>query len=107
MSQRKLFAHELTERLDALLFASPSHRSVAGLAAGLEGLNRARQDLVLHWVGVTAQTDAEIGYQVAAFASQALAVLGEPGFEAWVIAGLDRYDREGLRPAMAALRDVE
>ena len=59
---RRLFEHELEERLDGLLFASPSHRSITRLAATLEPLPRARQDRVLHWAGVAARTYAEIGY---------------------------------------------
>ncbi|HTY04131.1 MAG TPA: VWA domain-containing protein [Rhodocyclaceae bacterium] len=106
-SFRKLFEHELEERLDQLLFASPSHRSVGRLAAALEPLPRLRQELVLRWAGVAAQTYAEIGYQVVALAPRALELLGDEGFAAWVLAGLDSYDREGLRPAMERLRDID
>lgn len=107
MSERRLFEHELEEKLDALLFASPSHRSIERLAALLEPLPRRHQDLVLHWAGVAAQTYAEIGYLIATLAPQALERLTEKDFEAWVIAGLDTYDKEGLRPAMETLRDLD
>ncbi len=106
-SSRKLFDHELEERLDRVLFASPSHRSLGRLAAGLEPLPRAQQDLVLHWAGVAAQTYAEIGYLVVSLAPRSLDLLDADGFEAWVLAGLDRYDRDGLRLAMESLRDLE
>jgi nitric oxide reductase NorD protein len=106
-SSRRLFEHELEERLDGLLFASPSHRSITRLAVTLEPLPRARQDRVLHWAGVAARTYAEIGYLIVSLAPQALEVLDDEGFDAWVLAGLDRYDREGLRPAMELLRDIE
>jgi nitric oxide reductase NorD protein len=105
--QRKLFEHELEERLDTLLFAAPSRRSIAGLAAALEPLSRVRQNLVLHWVGVVSQTYAEIGYLIASLAPSAFELLDDAGFQAWVLAGLDTYDREGLRPAMILLRDLE
>jgi len=105
--QRRLFEHELEERLDALLFASASHRSIGRLATLLEPLPRRHQDLVLHWAGVAAQTYAEIGYLIATLAPQALTRLAERDFEAWVIAGLDIYDKQGLRQAMEALRDID
>ncbi len=109
-SSRRFFEHELEEKLDALLFASPSHRSIERLAALLEPLPRRHQDLVLHWAGVAAQTYAEIGYLIATLAPQALERFGpdsNAAFEAWVIAGLDAYDKQGLRPAMEMLRDID
>ncbi len=107
VSERRLFEHELEEKLDALLFASPSHRSIERLASLLEPLPRRHQDLVLHWAGVAAQTYAEIGYLIATLAPQTLQRLTDKEFEAWVIAGLDTYDKQGLRPAMERLRDLD
>lgn len=106
-SSRKLFEHELEEKLDHLLFASPSHRSIGRLASGLEVLPRSRQDRVLHWAGVAARTYAEIGYLIVSLAPQAFELLDDEGFDAWVLAGLDRYDHDGLRPAMELLRDLD
>ncbi|MBU1235707.1 MAG: VWA domain-containing protein [Gammaproteobacteria bacterium] len=107
MTDRRLFEHELEERLDRVLFASPSHRSITRLAQSLETLSRRQQDKVLHWAGVAAKTYAEIGYLLATLAPQAFELLDDDGFDAWVIAGLDAYDRQGLRPAMELLRDLE
>ncbi len=107
MSSRKLFSNELEERLDELLFASPSHRSAKHIADGLERLARDEQERVLHWVGVAAQSYAEIGYLVAALAPRALGRLDASGFEAWVLAGLDAYDRQGGQAALALLRDLD
>ena len=106
-SSRKLFSDALELRLDEVLFASPSHRSAKTIADGLERLTRAQQELVLHWVAVAAQTYAEIGYLVASFAPKALDRLDAAGFEAWVLAGLDAYDRQGGQAAMTLLRDLE
>lgn len=107
MSERRLFEHEIEERLDALLFASSSHRKMEKLAALLEPLSRQQQELVMHWAGVAAQTYAEIGHLIATLAPRALERLDTAGFEAWVITALDAYDREGLRAAMAGLRDLD
>jgi nitric oxide reductase NorD protein len=106
-SQRRLFEHELEEKLDTLLFASASHRSVARLAGLLEPLPRRQQDLVLHWAGVAAQTNAELGHMVAMQAPRGLEHLSAADFEAWVLAGLDTYDKEGLRAAVETLRDLD
>jgi len=107
MTERRWFEHELEEKLDALLFASPSHRSIERLATLLAPLSRAHQDRVLHWAGVAAQTYAEIGYLIATLAPTVLERLDESAFEAWVLTGLDAYDKHGLRPAMEALRDLD
>jgi nitric oxide reductase NorD protein len=104
---RRLFEHELEERLDQVLFASPSHRSIDHLAASLEALPRHQQEKVLHWAGVAAKTQAEIGYLLATLAPQAFRCLDDDGFDAWVIASLDGYDRKGLRAAMEQLRDID
>ena len=106
-SSRRLFSNELEARLDEVLFASTSHRSAKGIADGLEKLTREQQERVLHWVGVAAQSYAEVGYLVASLAPRALARLDAAGFEAWVLAGLDAYDRQGGQAAMALLRDLE
>jgi nitric oxide reductase NorD protein len=105
--ERKLFEHEIAERLDALLFAAPSHRSMNRLAAALESLSRSRQDKVLNWVGVAAKTNAEIGHLIASLAPQAFEVLADEDFDGWVLAGLDAYDRQGLRPTVTQLRDLQ
>ena len=106
-TERRLFEHEIEERLDALLFASSSHRKTETLAADLEALPRHQQELVMRWAGIAAQTYAEIGHMIASLASQALARMDTAGFEAWVIGALDAYDREGLRQAMESLRDID
>ena len=106
-SSRRLFSDELEQRLDEVLFASPSHRSAKNIADGLERLTRVQQELVLHWASVAAQTYAEIGYLVASLAPKALDRLETAGFEAWVLAGLDAYDRKGGQLAMTLLRDLD
>ncbi|MDI6746147.1 MAG: VWA domain-containing protein [Rhodocyclaceae bacterium] len=107
MSERRLFEHEIEERLDELLFASSAHRKSDTLAVELEALPRDQQELVMRWAGVAAQTYAEIGHMIATLAPQALARMDPAGFEAWVITALDAYDREGLRQAMESLRDLD
>ncbi|NWG31078.1 MAG: VWA domain-containing protein [Rhodocyclaceae bacterium] len=107
MSERKLFAHELAEILDAFLFASPSHRSIERLAAMLEPLPRRQQELILRIVQGAAKTNTEIAYLIATLSIDALARLDEKAFQDWVIAGLDVFDKKGLRAAVETLRDID
>ena len=98
---------ELEERLDDILYAAlSSRRSAAAIAAGIAPLARAQQDFVLGWAEVAAHNVAELGYQFTAQAPQALALLGRDGTEKWLLAALDAYDKEGLYPACAALKDL-
>ena len=98
----------LGERLDELLDAVlSSRRTSQPLARALEPLPRRNQDFVLHWIGVIARSNPEMAYQFAALAPLALERLGEDRVEAWIIAAMDVYDREGLYRASAALKDIE
>ena len=98
---------ELEEQLDDILYAAlSSRRSAAAVAAGIAPLTRAQQDFVLAWAEVAAHSVAELGYQFAAQAPQALALFGRGGTEKWLLRALDAYDKEGLYPACAALKDL-
>ncbi|MBK5103096.1 MAG: hypothetical protein JJE42_02520 [Burkholderiales bacterium] len=98
---------ELEEQLDDILCAAlSSRRSAAAVAAGIAPLSRAQQDFVLSWAQVAAHNVAELGYQFTAQAPQALALLGQSGTEKWLLRALDAYDKQGLYPACAALKDL-
>lgn len=107
MPSEPLTAAELEERLDEVLDpALSSRRTAAGPAAALARLDRTRQDFVLHWVAVIAKTNAELAYQFAAHAHQALGTLALEDAEAWIVQALDVYDRQGLYPGCAVFQDV-
>jgi nitric oxide reductase NorD protein len=108
LSERVRFSTaELEEQLDDVLCAAlSSRRSAAAIAAGIAPLTRAQQEFVLAWAQVAAQNVAELGYQFTAQAPQALALFGQPGTEKWLLHALDAYDKEGLYPACAALKDL-
>ena len=102
-----LSRQELEEELDDILCAAlSSRRSAAAVAAGIAPLPRAQQEFVLAWAEVAAQNAAELGYQFTAQAPQALALFGRSGTEKWLLRALDAYDKEGLYPACAALKDL-
>lgn len=105
--QRRLFSHELAELLDAFLFASPSHRSIERLAEMLESLPRKQQEFVLRVSRGAAKTNTEIAYLIATLSIDALDRLDEQAFQDWAIAGLDVFDKKGLRAAVETLRDLD
>ena len=104
MSERKLFAHELEERLDELLLLSLRQRSAEEPAALLEALPREVQERVLHWAGVAAQTSDDLGWLVVSLAAVQAPSLGSQ-LDEWVRAGLDAYDRSGLAATRKALNE--
>jgi nitric oxide reductase NorD protein len=98
---------ELEEQFDDILCAAlSSRRSAAAIAAGIAPLARAQQEFVLAWAQVAAHNVAELGYQFTAQAPQALLLFGQTGTEKWLLRALDAYDKEGLYPACAALKDL-
>ena len=95
---RRRFASELATALDALLFASPSHRTKQRVADDLAALPRHEQDTVLHWAQVIAQTHPELAWQVCARARAAFTRpegLSCEEFTAWVKAILADRDAHG------------
>ncbi len=93
----------LDQQLDAVL---SSRRNARGPAQVLAKFERREQDFVLRWVGVIAKTNAELAYQFARHAPQALATLDMPGVEDWLIHAMDIYDSNGLYPAVTALEEL-
>ena len=97
---------DIDTALDRLLDPVLSLRRTAlPLAEGIAPLARAEQNFVLHWVAVSARTNIELAYQLAAAAPRALSQLDCTAAEAWIIAAMDTYDREGLHRATEVLRD--
>ncbi|MEA3413415.1 MAG: hypothetical protein U9R74_18045 [Pseudomonadota bacterium] len=94
----------LEEHVDAVL---SSRRTGAGPAEGLAALDRDRQEFVLHWVSALAGSNAEMAFQFAAFAPEALRRMDREGIEAWAIQAMDSFDRQGLMSGVAALKRVE
>jgi nitric oxide reductase NorD protein len=105
-SRNSLGPEQVEDRLRALLEPClSSRRTAAQLVPGIATLARPEQEFVLHWVRVLAQSSAELAYQFAAAVPRALALLGERGTEAWLMAAMDVFDRESRYAASAALKD--
>lgn len=100
-------AAELEERLDEILDpVLSSRRTATGLATQLQDFERDQQEFVLRWVGIIAKTNAELAYQFAAQAPEALRALDSSDVEGWIIQAMDMYDKMGLYPATAVFRDT-
>jgi len=102
-SNTPLTAEEMEERLDEFLIAAlSSRRTAAGVACDCQ-----QQLFVLHWVKRIACTHAELAYQFANHAPQAMNLMDDEGIEAWIIHALDVYDKRGMYPAIAIIHQVE
>ena len=103
-----LSATELTRQLDYLLGpVLSSRRTAAPLAGPLIALSRAQQDFVLHWIEVIVSTNYEMAYQFTAAAPSALARLETDAVNAWIIAAMDAYDRDGLHRGSDVFKQID
>jgi len=101
-------AAELEARLNEFLDPVLSiRRSAAPLAHALSAAAPTHQGFALHWVEVIARTNPEMAYQFAAHAPAAFARMALTDVEGWIIEAMDTYDKLGMYPAIAVLKDVE
>ena len=101
-------AIQIEERLDELLGAVlSSRRTATDPAWKLSGLNREQQDFALHWASVISRSNSEMAFQFVAHVSEAFRLMDADGVTKWIIEAMDVYDRQGLYPGSASLREVE
>lgn len=98
-------ADQLEDLLEDILWSEVS--SKRGAAEQLAGLTRSQQDFVLHWVRTLEKDNIACAYQFLIHAHAALSELEIPDVEAWIIQGLDVYDRAGLYAAVDVFRNVD
>jgi nitric oxide reductase NorD protein len=97
---------DLAARLDALLNpVLSSRRTARPLAQALAVLTRDQQEYALRWVEVIGRTNYELAYQFAAHAVAALPALDAGSAEAWIVAAMDAFDREGLYAGTRVLQE--
>lgn len=102
-----MHADKIEARLDELLGAVlSSRRTAAGPALKLSGLDREQQEFALHWTGVISKSNSEMAYQFVEHVCDAFQQMDMDGVKQWIIAAMDIYDRQGLYPGSASLRDV-
>jgi len=105
--QPPLSAEEIARRLDELLEVEFSFLQTDPIAVELARLTRERQRFVLDWIRRMATANVQIAYQFALRAVEALERMAPERVAAWCLQAMDRYDGEGLRPAMETIRDLE
>ncbi len=105
---RQLREVQIEEKLDELLGAVlSSRRTASGPARKLSGLEREQQEFALHWAGVISKSNSEMAYQFVEHVSDAFRMMDTDGVTKWIIEAMDVYDRQGLYPGSASLREVE
>jgi nitric oxide reductase NorD protein len=103
-SNEAISAEEMEDRLEEFIDAVLSSRRTAiGPARRLAQIDRSQQEFVLHWVRAISKTNAEMAYQFAAFATDALQCMDSEGVEAWIIQSMDSFDKKGLTEGIAKL----
>ncbi|VFN00147.1 MAG: nitric oxide reductase NorD protein [Candidatus Kentron sp. G] len=100
-------AEQIIPILDECLLAEFTFYDTGKPARLLEGLGDEDQAFVLDWVRRIASTNLEIAYRFANMAPQVLTRMDRPLIEGWVLQAVGQYDRAGLRPALAALEDID
>ncbi len=80
---------------------------VSGTAAEMAELTRAEQELLLDWIARVLSVHEELAYQFALRAPRALQMMGEEGMGGWLLKIIDVYDKRGIHPTYALLRNME
>ncbi|MCG6862167.1 MAG: hypothetical protein LJE70_12960 [Chromatiaceae bacterium] len=102
---KPLDVDKLEDLLEDILWAEASSKRAS--AESLARLARPQQDFVLHWVRALEKDNTACAYQFLTHAYRALAELSLPDVEAWIIHGLDVYDRSGLFAAVDVFKNVD
>ena len=96
----------LEARLDEILEVEFTRRHTHSAALSFAGLKRTEQEYLVDWTRRVASTNLELGFQFACHAVEVLAKSDAHMIEAWALHAMDLYDREGLRPALAIMTDL-
>jgi nitric oxide reductase NorD protein len=105
MYSSALDADALEDLLEEILWAEASSKRTA--AEALASLTRPQQEFVLRWVKTLEKDNIACAYQFLTHAHRAMRELENDEVEAWIIQGLDVYDRSGLYAAVDIFRNVD
>lgn len=106
-TQAPLSVGQIIALLDDYLEVEFSFRNTRPPAEALATLAHRDQAFILDWVRRVSSTNITLGYLLAENAPYALTRMDARMIEAWAVHAVDTYDRAGLAPAVAALKDVE
>lgn len=93
--------------LDEILEVEFTFRNTAEPAREIARLSEIDRNYVIDWVRRVASTNVELGYQYACHAVRASASMEREQVEAWALHAMDTYDREGLRPALQVILQLD
>lgn len=89
-----------------MLHKQATFKEHGALAGTLEKMPKVQRDFILNWVEVIAHTNIEMAFQMLANSERALSMLTLEQVKAWILKGMDRYDKNGLYPAVTHFRQV-
>lgn len=93
--------------LDEILEVEFTFRNTAEPARQIAGLSGADRHYVIDWIRRVASTNTELAYQYARHVVRARAAMEREQVEAWALHAMDTYDREGLRPALQVILQLD
>ncbi len=107
MSRESLTETQIIEFLDECLEVEFSFVKNEIPAADIVKQSRSHQDFILNLTQRVAATNIELAYQFAVHSKQALQEMDLLMVEAWAMSATDQYDKQGLYPAMSAIKNLD
>nr|VFK45208.1 MAG: nitric oxide reductase NorD protein [Candidatus Kentron sp. TC] len=102
-----LSAEQIISILDECLQVEYTFYDTDKPARLLETLDDQDQAFVIDWVRRIASTNLELGFRFANMAPRVLGRMDHKLIEGWILQAIGQYDCAGLRPALAALEDID
>ena len=107
MSEKDTKFSSVLDRVEGILAPILSPRQPLDLVEeSISPLSVDDQKFALHWIKVISVSNIELTYSFAVYIGTARANLDLEGARTWLLESLAIYDREGLYPAILALKDV-
>ena len=97
----------LEARLDEILEVEFTFRSTREAANEIARLSEVEQNYAIDWIRRVASTNTELAYQYACHVVRARAAMEREQVETWALHAMDTYDREGLRPALQVIQQLD
>ncbi len=104
MTTQPLDAKDIEQRLSGPLSAVLSpRRTITDAAISLSYLDPAEQEFIIRWTTTLAHTNAELGFQFAHHAGDAITCMSQTDIETWIDHATEIYDHDGLFAAISFL----
>jgi len=97
----------ILERLEDIFEVEFTFLKVDKLVETLAPLERDTQDFILNWAVRLASTSVHLSHEFTVRVVDALDRLERRVIEAWALHAVDTFDREGLRPALMVIQQVD